>query len=172
MAGARAHAPEPPPACRPALDRLRMPRHPPESPLSLSSIPPLAPLSLAPLLPAERSRRPPQIAREATIDAALLHLFPELRKVPPFLYTESRITGGPALPPTRRLQPPDPTAPSGQFAASACRQLHRVAPLHRCELLFVLPLSPPSITSPSRCFCDGRELAAVAVKLAVASDPC
>ena len=45
MAAARAHAPEPPPACRPALDRLRMPQHHPESPLSLSRAFPLWPLS-------------------------------------------------------------------------------------------------------------------------------
>ena len=40
MPGARAHAPEPPPACRPAPDRLRMPRHPPWNPLvrSLASL--------------------------------------------------------------------------------------------------------------------------------------
>ena len=56
VAGARAHAPEPPPACRPAPDRLRMPRHPPGTPSS-APLPPCS-LPLTPLLfsPHGRSR--------------------------------------------------------------------------------------------------------------------
>ena len=56
VAAARTHAPEPPPACRPAPDRLRMPRHPPGTPSS-APLPPCS-LPLTPLLfsPHGRSR--------------------------------------------------------------------------------------------------------------------
>ena len=56
VAGARAHAPEPPPACRPAPDRLRMPR----TPSGLSQLPPvLIPSSCSPSRSAPRTRAEP-----------------------------------------------------------------------------------------------------------------
>ena len=56
VAAARPHAPEPPPACRPAPDRLRMPR----TPSGLSQLPPvLIPFSCSPSRSAPRTRAEP-----------------------------------------------------------------------------------------------------------------
>ena len=139
VAGARAHAPEPPPACRPAPDRLRMPR----TPSGLSQLPPvLIPSSCSPSRSAPRTRTepsPPTPFAAATIPLSPPRRLPELRSASLDLLDVSRDQKGPE-------QPPSTSSPS--FGPGAV--LRRIRPLRRAPELAdppcTIPVSPCSVS--------------------------
>ena len=162
MAAARTHAPEPPPACRPAPDRLRMPRHPPGTPSS-APLPPCS-LPLTPLLfsPHGRSRHghsdelhhghihPPR-SLSACLSSALT----------PSSYPPTHaIRGGRKRLERRRLYLWCPEIAAVNSPAQKPPRARRASLPTPCELLHLPLCSPPLCFSPLARFRRSRELIA------------
>ena len=140
----RASWSRPPPASRwrPPFVLIRATETPSTFPLTLPlPWPSPSPPSLVPELGLEQPC-PPPIVLAATSHPSPFRRLQKHRRNLLVLPIELRDAGRPCIAVNRRLQPPDPTAPSDQFAASACPRLHRVAPRHRCERPLRLPLFP------------------------------